>query len=64
MVKSNSSLATKSMAAEARSEHPGCTATFGPTKPTMTAGLSALSASAILTSPANVGELVCSTTRS
>ena len=64
MVKSNSSRATKSMAVEACSERSGCTATLGPTKPTMTAGFSALSASATLTSPANVGELVCRTTRS
>src|SRR3984957_18728677 len=52
------------MAGDARSERSGCTATFGPTKPIVTAGWSALSVSAIRTSPANVGELVCSTTRS
>src|SRR5580700_10530130 len=49
------------MAAEARSERSGCTATFGPTKPIMIAGFSALRASATFTSPAKVGELVCRT---
>src|ERR1700731_656722 len=52
------------MAGDACSERSGCTATLGPTKPIMTAGFSALSASAIRTSPAKVGELVCRTTRS
>ena len=63
-MKSNSSLATKSIAGEACSERSGCTATLGPTKPTSSDGFAAFSASATLTSPAKVGELVCSTARS
>jgi hypothetical protein len=63
-VKSNSSRATKSIAADACSEGPGCTATFAPTRPTVSDGLAALSASATFTSPGNVGELVCSTASS
>ena len=45
-------------------ERSGSTATLGPTKPTSRSGFSVLSASATLTSPAKVGELVCTTTRS
>ena len=64
MVKSNSSLATKSMAGDAISDGSGSTATFGPTNPTSREGFSAFRASATLTSPAKVGELVWSTARS
>ena len=64
MVKSNSSRATKSIESEASREPSGSTATLAPTKPTFSAGFARLSASATCTSPANDGELVCSTARS
>src|ERR1700722_15161937 len=63
-VKSNSSLATKSMAGEAWSDRSGWTATLAPTKPTSRSGFFAFSASATFTSPVNVGELVCRIIRS
>jgi hypothetical protein len=63
-VKSNSLPATKASAALARSEGSGATATAAPTMPIMSAGFSALSASATLTSPAKDGVLVWITQRS
>src|SRR3984957_2518653 len=63
-VKSNSSLATKSIAGEAWSDRSGWTATSAPTKPTRRSGFFPFSASATFTSPANVGELVCRIIRS
>ncbi len=57
-VKSNSSLATKSIAGEASSDRSGATATVGQARPINREGAASLSASATLTSPAKVGELV------
>ena len=64
MVKSNSLRATKSMALDAFSVASGSTATLAPIMPIFKPGLSALSASAVLTSEEKEGVDVCSTTRS
>jgi hypothetical protein len=64
MVKSNSLRATKSIAGEALRLASGSTATLAPIMPIFKLGLSALSASAVLTSTEKDGVEVCSTTRS
>jgi hypothetical protein len=63
-VKSNSLRATNDSAALPRSDRSGATATAAPTSPMVSAGFSALSASATRTSEANDGVLVCITQRS
>ena len=64
MVKSNSLRATNVTAPEARSAASGLTATAAPTMPMTSAGFSARSASATMTSDWNDGVLVCITQRS